>query len=128
MLLVKESSLLFSFMSLCSRLCLSPFTVDQKRGKITQFSPKKHLIWAVLYAIVVLHYLSGLYPFLLLLTIRRDRIVLYHLPAQFDAIIIPFMIHPVIVATFQYKRDLLVKVFNALYEKDSVIDQERRPP
>ena len=128
MLSVKESSLLLGFMGLCSKLYFFPFTVDQKRGKINQFSEKNHRVWTLLYSVVITHYLNGLCQLLLLLALRQDRVVLYHLPAQFDAIIIPFMLHPVFIATYQFERDLLVKVFNELYDENSLKDQGRRPP
>ena len=53
---------------------------------------------------------------MLLLTVRRDQVVLYHLPAQFDGIIMPLLVNPVLVSIYHYEGDLFVKVFNELYD------------
>ena len=116
MLTVAESSFLFQYLSFFSSVYIFPFDVDKKLGKLKQFDGIKYRIWNVILMLQSLHYVHGLIQFLLLLTIRRDQIVLYHLPAQFDAIITPLMVHPLIILVFHTRADVLVKVFNELYD------------
>ena len=74
----------------------------------------------------ILHYAHGLIQFVLLLTLRPREIILYHLPAQFDALLAPLVYHPVVFLTFHFQRDLLVKVFNELYGPNGNTEGGRR--
>ena len=116
MLTVAESSFLFQYLSFFSSVYIFPFDVDKKRGELKQFGGVKYLIWNLLLLLQSLHYAHGLVQFLLLLTVRRDQIMLYHLPAQFDGMIIPLLVYPAIIPVFQSGGDMLVKVFNELYD------------
>ena len=126
MLSIVESAFIFQFIRFCSSSYILPFVIDTKSGKLQSFSDRKHLIWVFLYSIAILHYLHGLTQFILLLTVRQDQIVLFHLPPQFDVLLLPMVFHPIVFITFHFQRDILVKVFNELYDP-KVGNNARRP-
>ena len=119
MLTVEESDFLFTFLSCCSSLYVFPFHVDPHNGELRQFTGRQSLIWNLVFTFQSLHYMPGLIQFVLLLTIRRDQVVLYHLPAQFDGIIAPLLLYPPIIFAFQREGGILVKVFHDLYDCDA---------
>lgn len=119
MLSVEESGFLFKFMSICSSAYLFPFVVDRRSGKLVKFSRRKHLIWMLIYVFVLTHYIHGLSQLALVLTVRQDEIVLFHLPPQFDGVIAPLFLHPVVIITYHFHGDMLVKVFNELFDSSN---------
>ena len=127
MLTVQDSGLLFQFLSYCSSLNIFPFHVDQKRGTLREFKGRKYLTWNLVFMLQSLHYMHGLIQFILLLTTRRDKIVLYHLPAQFDGMIVPLLLYPPIIFVFKGQGGTLVKVFHELYDCDVDGPTTRRP-
>ena len=126
MLSLAESGPIFRFMSICSSLLITPFGVDKESGKLRNFSNRKYLIWVFLYSIVILHYVHGFTQFVALLTFRQDEIVLFHLAPQFDVVVGPLVFHPFILTIFLFQRDIVVKVFNELYDSKTE-DKEIRP-
>ena len=127
MLSIKESGLLFRLLKISSSAYLFPFVIDPKTGKLANLSERKKWIWILLYAIVLTHYAHGLIQFILLLTLRQDQIVLFHLPPQFDGLIVPLFFHPVILSTYHAYGNMIVMVFNELYDKSSE-EKLKRPP
>ena len=125
MLTIAESSLLFQSLKFFSSVCIFPFNVDKRFGKLKGLGERKHVVWNVILALLLLHYFHGLFQFVLLLTVRRDQIVLHHLPVQFDGIIIPFLLHPVMIWVFHTRADILVKIFNELYDCDNGVTTRR---
>ena len=75
------------------------------------------MLWLFLYCVVVLVYLFELCHFMLHMTVGSHPVVLYHLPAQLDTMLPPLMFHPVIVNALQCENDLLIKIFNELYDR-----------
>ena len=118
MLTLEESSLLFRCLKFFSSLYLFPFSVDRKHEEVRRLSRKKHLVWTALYLLGIVHNAQALYQLLHLLR-RPHQIVLFHLPAQFDVVIIAFLYHPVIWNAFRREGDLVVTVFNQLYHNPS---------
>ena len=90
--------------------------MDGKTGKLKAFRRRQYITWILIYSLLMTNLIHGLSQFLLLLMFRRDEIVLYHLPAQFDGTIIALMIHPVIITVFCFKRQVLATIFNELYD------------
>ena len=127
MLTVKESSFFFQYLSLFSSVYIFPFHVGKKYGKLKQFGGRKYLLWNTILMLQSLHYVHGLIQFVWLFTVRRDQIVLYHLPVQFDGTIVPLLVHPAMIFAFQKHGDIMVKVFNELYDRADAAAARRQP-
>ena len=105
-------------LSIYSTAFIFPFEFDWRRGKLEKFSGWKFYLWLCNYLRAVLYYFQGLVRFLWLLVFRPEETVLLHLPAQFDAMILPLVFHPLIIKIICFNPDLFVKVFN-MYDDDS---------
>ena len=115
MLLQAESDILFGYLRTISSLYVFPYTVDQDSGKIHAFGKRKYLLWVALYALLLVNFTHGLWQFVSILVFRKDQIVMYHLPVQFDAVVCSFIFHPVIMTIIQRNRYDIEKIFNELY-------------
>ena len=82
------------------------------------FSGWKLKLWLWVYSASVIYYVQALVRFLSLLIFRQKEVVLLHLPAQIDAMMMPLVCHPAIIFIFCLNPDLLVKVFNEMYSRD----------
>ena len=119
MLSLEESGLLFRFLSFYSSAYIFPFEVDRTQGKLRKFSGRKFNLWLCVYSLALILYVQGLSRFLSLLTFSPDQVVLLHLPAQFDALIAPLPFHLAIIMIYCFNRELLVTVFNELFNSCS---------
>ena len=118
MLSLEESRPFFRLLSVYSRAFIFPFQVDRRRGKLKKFSGWKFHLWLCIYSMAVIYYAQGLLRFLSALMFRREEVVLFHLPFQFNTMIIPLVHHSVIIMVFCLNADLLVMVFNDIYIED----------
>ena len=123
---MEESRLLFRMLSFYSSAFIFPFEVDQRRGKLRKFSGWKFCLWLCLYSLAVIYYAQGLVRFLSLLMFRPEEVILLHLPAQFNAMIVPLVCHPVIIAIFWFNLDLLVKIFGEMYDLNGSSEDRRK--
>ena len=71
---------------------------------------------------IVVICVQGLARFLSLLIFRTEEAVLFHLPAEFDAMIPPLVFLPAVVMIFVKNWNLVGKVFNEMYNCDSSDD------
>ena len=115
MLTRAESKFVFKYLTVCSRLCAFPFHVDCLSGKIKQFEGWRFKAWVSLYVLVLFHFLYGFINMIILLTLEKERIVLYHLVIQFDAMGLALLFNSVIFTAFFYEGNTFEKVFNQLY-------------
>ena len=126
MLSLEESSLLFRFLSFYSSAYILPFQVDRRRGKFEKFSGRKFKLWLCIYCVSLFLHAQELCRFLSHLVLRPDQVVLFHLPAQYDGLILPLMFHPAIILIYCFNGELLVKVFNELFDSSSCPEDESK--
>ena len=104
-------------LSIYSSTFIFPF--DRRRGKLKTFSGWKFNLWLCNYSLAVIYYAQGLLRFTALLLFRPEDVVLLHLPAQINAIVVPWVFHIVITMIFCLNADLLAMLFNEMFDDGS---------
>ena len=130
MLSRKESRFVLKWFRVCSLLCLVPFYVSTKEGKLRNFEGRRFYIWVALYGVAVAHWSFGLVRFLgMVFFYPVAPTNVFHLLIQFDSLLVPLFFHSVIIFTVIWKADLVCLVFNELFpEVEGGMSSGRKRP
>ena len=91
--------------------------MDHRRGKQKKFGGWKLYLWQSIYLLAVIYNnVQGIVRFLSFLMFRREEVALVHLPAQFDATILPLVHFPVLIMIYGFNSDLPLRVLNEMYD------------